>query len=138
MHFDRDRYSVPASFPNRPVSVRIMALREFRQRRRGLGERIPNGTDKPPAPEGRHAALAARSYHRGTAVLEPDGQPLLRDLDRLQVATLTKGGKAITIRTPVAGQVGSVFRAAGVALPPNVQDTAAAWSGGRQSPELWC
>jgi hypothetical protein len=46
----------------------------------------------------------------------------LSDLDRLQEATIYKDGKRITIRTPVAGQVGSVFQADAVALPPNTCD----------------
>ena len=50
---------------------------------------------------------------------------LLRDLDRLQEATLEKDGKRITTRTAVAGQVGSVFQAAGIALPPNLHQRAA-------------
>jgi Transposase DDE domain len=50
---------------------------------------------------------------------------LLRDLDRLQQATIEKDGKRITTRTAVAGQVGSVFQAAGVALPPNLHERAA-------------
>jgi transposase len=50
---------------------------------------------------------------------------LLRDLDRLQEATIAKDGKAITARTAVAGQVGSVFQAAGIALPPNLHERAA-------------
>ena len=37
---------------------------------------------------------------------------LLRDLDRLQEATIAKDGKRITTRT--AGQVGRVFQAAGI------------------------
>jgi hypothetical protein len=49
---------------------------------------------------------------------------LLRDLDRLQEATIAKDGKRITTRTAVAGQVGSVFQAAGVALPPNLHEHA--------------
>jgi len=49
---------------------------------------------------------------------------LLRDLDRLQEATLEKDGKRITTRTAVAGQVGSVFQAAGIALPPNLHEHA--------------
>src|ERR671927_1618817 len=44
---------------------------------------------------------------------------LIRDLDRLQEATIEKDGKRITTRTQVAGQVGRVFQAAGVALPPH-------------------
>ena len=43
---------------------------------------------------------------------------LIRDLDRLQKATIEKDGKRITTRTPVSGQVGRVFQAAGIALPP--------------------
>jgi hypothetical protein len=39
----------------------------------------------------------------------------------LQEATIEKDGKAITARTAVAGQVGSVFQAAGIALPPTLQ-----------------
>ena len=43
----------------------------------------------------------------------------IRDLDRLQEATIEKDGKRVTTRTPVSGQVGRVFQAAGIALPPN-------------------
>jgi hypothetical protein len=50
---------------------------------------------------------------------------LLRDLDRLQEATIEKDGKRIITRTAVAGQVGSVFQAAGIALPPNLREQAA-------------
>jgi hypothetical protein len=50
---------------------------------------------------------------------------LLRDLDRLQEATIEKDGKRITTRTAVAGQVGSVFQIAGIALPPNLHERAA-------------
>jgi hypothetical protein len=50
---------------------------------------------------------------------------LLRDLDRLQEATIEKDGKRITTRTAIAGQVGSVFQAAGIALPPNLHERAA-------------
>jgi transposase len=44
---------------------------------------------------------------------------LLRDLDRLQEATIEKDGKQVVTRTRVEGQVGRIFQAAGVALPPN-------------------
>ena len=53
-----------------------------------------------------------------------EGADLLHDLDRLQEATIEKDGKAITSRTAVAGQVGSVFQAAGIALPPNLREHA--------------
>jgi Transposase DDE domain len=49
---------------------------------------------------------------------------LIRDLDRLQEATIEKDGKRITTRTQVAGQVGLVFQAAGVALPPHQHERA--------------
>ena len=35
-----------------------------------------------------------------------------------------KDGKRITTRTAVAGQVGSVFQAAGIALPSNLHERA--------------
>ena len=57
--------------------------------------------------------------------IKPEWQPLLNDLDRLQQATIEKDGKAITVRTPTAGIVGSVFQATGVALPANIREQAA-------------
>ena len=55
--------------------------------------------------------------------LRPEWQPLLNDLDRLQQATIEKDGRSITTRTPVAGDVGNVFKAAGVALPHTLDET---------------
>ena len=52
----------------------------------------------------------------------PEWQPLLNDLDRLQKATIEKDGKTITTRTHVTGQVGNVFKAAGIALPNNIAE----------------
>lgn len=63
--------------------------------------------------------LADRCRTAGVSVEWAD---LLRDLDRLQEATIDKDGKQITTRTPVTGQVGRVFQIAGVALPPNTRD----------------
>lgn len=54
--------------------------------------------------------------------LKPEWQPLLGDLDRLQQATIEKDGKIITTRTHVTGQVGNVFKAAGIALPSNLDE----------------
>ncbi|SLK12820.1 hypothetical protein SAMN06295987_12212, partial [Novosphingobium mathurense] len=48
---------------------------------------------------------------------QPEWQPLINDLDRLQQVTIEKDGRAITTRTHVTGQVGSAFQAAGIALP---------------------
>ena len=57
-----------------------------------------------------------------TAGVSFEWADLLRDLDRLQEATIDKDGKQITTRTSVTGQVGRVFQIAGVALPPNTRD----------------
>ncbi len=66
--------------------------------------------------------LADRCRTAGVAVEWAD---LLRDLDRLQQATIEKDGKRITTRTAVTGDVGRVFQAAGIALTPNMRDHAA-------------
>jgi hypothetical protein len=54
--------------------------------------------------------------------IKPEWQPLLNDLDRLQQATIEKDGKVVTTRTYATGQVGNVFKAAGIALPHNVDE----------------
>lgn len=56
---------------------------------------------------------------------QPEWQPLLNDLDRLQQATIEKDGKVISTRTHVTGEVGNVFKAAGIALPTNITEQAA-------------
>jgi hypothetical protein len=56
---------------------------------------------------------------------QPEWQPLLNDLDRLQQATIEKDGKVITVRTPTSGQAGQVFQATGVPLPANIREKAA-------------
>jgi hypothetical protein len=43
----------------------------------------------------------------------------------VQEVTIEKDGKRITVRTTVAGQVGTVFQAAGIALPANLHERAA-------------
>jgi len=58
--------------------------------------------------------------------LKPEWDRLIRDLDRLQSGDIARDGRTITVRTPVAGDVGPVFRAVGVALPPNVAEAPAA------------
>ena len=60
--------------------------------------------------------LADRCRGAGVTVEWDD---LIRDLDRLQEATIEKDGKRVITRTHVSGQVGRVFQAAGIALPPN-------------------
>ncbi|TGY90630.1 IS1634 family transposase [Marinicauda algicola] len=53
------------------------------------------------------------------AGLTPEWADLIRDLDRLQEATIEQDGKRVVTRTAVAGEIGRVFQAVGVALPPN-------------------
>ena len=43
------------------------------------------------------------------------------DLDRLQVVEVERDGKRFLLRTEALGPWGRVFQAAGVALPPTVQ-----------------
>src|SRR4051794_7111076 len=57
--------------------------------------------------------------------VEVEWADLIRHLDRLQEASIEKDGKRITTRTQVEGQVGLVFQAAGVALPPHQREQAA-------------
>ena len=66
--------------------------------------------------------LADRCRTAGVIVEWDD---LIRDLDRLQQVTIEKDGKRVTTRTHVAGQVGKVFQAVGIALPPNWREHAA-------------
>jgi hypothetical protein len=55
----------------------------------------------------------------------PEWDDVLRDLDRLQEVTLAKDGQQIRLRTPTTGTAGPLFKATGIALPPNIRDTAA-------------
>ena len=57
--------------------------------------------------------------------VEVEWADLVRHLDRLQEASIEKDSKRITTRTQVEGQVGLVFQAAGVALPPHQREQAA-------------
>ena len=60
------------------------------------------------------------------AGFRPEWGDVLRDLDRLQEATLTQDGRSMTLRTPATGVVGPLFKAARIALPSNVRDDAGA------------
>ena len=46
---------------------------------------------------------------------------IVADLDRLQEIALNVNGKAYTLRTDARGEVGKVFQACGVALPPTLR-----------------
>jgi hypothetical protein len=61
-----------------------------------------------------------------TAAFRPEWADVLRDLDRLQEIEIDKGGRRITLRTPATGVVGPLFKAARIALPPNVREPAPA------------
>ena len=56
----------------------------------------------------------------------PEWGDVVRDLDRLQEVTINKSGQSTTLRTPATGVVGPLFKAARIALPPNVRDETAA------------
>jgi hypothetical protein len=60
------------------------------------------------------------------AGFRPEWGDVLRDLDRLQEVTITKDGREMTLRTPATGVIGPLFKAARMALPPNIRDASAA------------
>jgi hypothetical protein len=55
--------------------------------------------------------------------LKPEWGDLLRDLERLQEATLEQDGKAWRLRTEATGAVPALFKILGIALPPRVHAT---------------
>ena len=56
------------------------------------------------------------------ARVKPEWGALLRDLDRLQEIETEQEGKHFILRTPVTGDVGRVFQALAIALPPNIRE----------------
>jgi hypothetical protein len=63
--------------------------------------------------------------HLAETRLKCEWGPLLMDLDRLQEIDTEQDGKRFILRTPVTGDVGRVFQAVGVALPPNIREAPA-------------
>ena len=53
----------------------------------------------------------------------PEWGDVLRDLDRLQEVAIAKTERQITLRTPATGTIGPLFKAARIALPPNISET---------------
>jgi hypothetical protein len=53
----------------------------------------------------------------------PEWGDVLRDLDRLQHATIESAGKTWTVRTQADGCAAALLQAAGIALPPRIQAT---------------
>ena len=64
----------------------------------------------------------ALENHLVTARLKPEWGALLRELDRLQEVETEQDGKQFVLRTPATGDVGRVFKAVGIALPPNIRE----------------
>ena len=62
----------------------------------------------------------------GMLGFRPEWGDVLRDLDRLQEVAISKDGRHMTLRTPATGLIGPLFKAARIALPPNVRDASAA------------
>jgi hypothetical protein len=62
--------------------------------------------------------------HLVAARLRPEWGALVRELDRFQEIETEQDGKRFLLRTPVTGDVGRVFKAVGVALPPNIRELA--------------
>jgi hypothetical protein len=60
------------------------------------------------------------------ADVTPEWGRLLMDLDRLQEIEMEQDGKRFVVRTPVTRDVGRVFQAVGIALPPNMREAEAA------------
>ena len=71
------------------------------------------------------ALILAKELQDGCtrAGFQPEWDRLVRDLDRLQSGVIEKNNTRITVRTPVSGDVGPAFHAAGVALPQNPPTT---------------
>jgi hypothetical protein len=57
------------------------------------------------------------------AGLRPEWGDVLRDLNRLQHATIETGGKRWLVRTQADGCASALLQAAGIALPPRIQAT---------------
>jgi hypothetical protein len=58
------------------------------------------------------------------AGFKPEWADVLRDLDHLQEAKVTADGKTVTLRSAPRGDVGKVFQAAGISLPPRIKEAA--------------
>ena len=59
----------------------------------------------------------------GKVGLRPEWGDVLRDLDRLQHATIESAGKTWTVRTQADGCATALLQATGIALPPRIQAT---------------
>jgi hypothetical protein len=55
--------------------------------------------------------------------MTPEWVNVLRDLDRLQEATVESGGKTWTVRTEATGAIPALMKVAGITLPARVRAT---------------
>src|ERR687893_953417 len=55
------------------------------------------------------------------AELTPEWDDVLRDLDRLQQAEVSQGGKTWKVRTDVGATASALLRSGGIAIPPRIQ-----------------
>ena len=55
--------------------------------------------------------------------MTPEWVTVLRDLDRLQEATVESGGKTWTVRTEATGAIPALMKVAGISLPARVRAT---------------
>ncbi len=53
---------------------------------------------------------------------KPEWAEVLRDLDRCHEIEVDHDGERFVLRTPATGVAGKLFRAVGVALPPNIRE----------------
>ena len=66
--------------------------------------------------------LQKELYERCRAAgLTPEWDDVLRDLDRLQQAEVSQGGKTWKVRTDVGATASALLRACGIAIPPRIQ-----------------
>jgi hypothetical protein len=75
--------------------------------------------------------LQARLEERGH---DPEWADVIADLDRLQTVEVDQDGKRFLLRSEAQGTCGKVFQAAGVALPPTVQQAPSTASGRDAAP----
>jgi transposase len=55
------------------------------------------------------------------AGFQPEWEDVLRDLDRLQQAEVTQGGKTWKLRTELGATASALLRACGIVIPPRIQ-----------------
>jgi hypothetical protein len=75
--------------------------------------------------QGRRAFLNDIEDRFAAARLKYDRGACLMDIDRLQQIETAQEGQRFILRTPATGDVGQVFQAVGIALPPNIHEAQA-------------